>query len=257
MRPRFLAVATLVAIPITLAACGSSDPPPATTVSASTCPSGASRLTVDGAGTATGAPNELTAVLDVSVTQPSAAGALGADNATSASVISTLTRGGVPSADIQTTNVSLQPQYGGVPVTITGYQVTNTITAQLDDFATAGTLVDDVVTAGGDAMRIDSLTFSLTDLRRIEDGARTSAVSQARSHAVAMAAAAGDKLGPICSVSDTTQAPNPYVSFGDQASAALNGPAVALAAGTQQATAQVTMVYSLVTGTRASASTRA
>jgi uncharacterized protein YggE len=239
-----------------LAACSSSAPASteqsaqvtAARIAGATCHSGAARLTVNGSGTASGAPDVLTVVLDVSVTGDSAASALDDDNARSAAVISTYTRGGVASRQIQTSNVTIQPQYNfGNPPAIVGYQVTNTITAQLHDFATAGALIDRVVSAAGDAVRLDSLTFSRTNTNALDDQAREQAVAQARSHAEAMARASGERLGPICSLSDQSQAvPAPYFRGAAASTAEGDVAGVALAAGTQQATAQVTMVYSLV-----------
>ncbi len=217
-------------------------------VGAGACRAGVSTLAVTGTGTASAKPDVLTVVVDVSVTGATASGALSDDNAKSASVISTLTRGGVAVRDVQTSNDTLQPRYGeGNPPPVVGYQVTNTITAKLRRFSTAGALVDAVVGAAGDAARLDSLTFSLSDQRQLQDRARGAAVDQARSHAGAMAAAAGEHLGPICSVSDQSQPafPQPLQAFAS--SAATAAPPVALAAGTQQASAQVKMVYSLTT----------
>lgn len=247
------AVAAGLAGGAVLTACGSSssDPPAQVTVAriaGATCRSGAARLTVNGSGTATGAPNVLTVMVDVSVTGDSAASALGDDNARSAAVISTYTHGGVASRQIQTSDVTIQPQYDfGNPPRIVAYQVTNTITAQLHDFSTAGVLIDRVVSAAGDAVRLDSLTFSLTNTNGLDDRARAQAVTEARSHAEAMARASGESLGPICSLSDQSEAvPSPYLRGAAASSAQADLPGVALAAGTQQSTAQVTMVYSLV-----------
>ncbi len=64
-----------------------------------------------------------------------------------------------------------------------------------------------------------------------------------------MAEAAGERLGPVCSLSDQTQtdlySPQP---FNDQTAlgAAKATSSVPLEAGSQQETAQVSMVYSLM-----------
>jgi uncharacterized protein len=246
---------------VVLAGCGSSPASSAdrstaqleaAQIAGATCRSGAARLTVSGSGTASGPPDVLTVVVDVSVTDATAAAALADDNTRSASVISTLTHGGVASRQIQTSNVTLQPQYRlGNPSTIVAYQVTNTITAQLHDFSTAGTLIDDVVAAAGDAVRLDSVTFSLTNPDALEDQARAQAVHEARGHAQSMAQASGERLGPICSISDQSQPVSPpYLTEPAASDAGRAAQGVSLAAGTQQATAQVTMVYSLVPSSR-------
>ncbi|HXW35115.1 MAG TPA: SIMPL domain-containing protein [Acidimicrobiales bacterium] len=230
--------------PVLLAACGTSDPPAATPISV-TCSSGGPRLTVTGNGQATGTPNVLTLVSGVSVTDPTANEAMqDADNRTAA-LVGAMKGGGVAAADIQTSDLSLQPQFNFAnPPVFVGYQVDNSITATLRNLATAGSIVDSVTAAAGDAARIDSLTFSMSDQSGIEDQARSVAVEQARTHAETMAAAAGERLGPICSLSDQSQ---PSFPEGELAPAyASNSQAqLPIEPGSQQVSAQVTIVYSL------------
>ena len=57
--------------------------------------------------------------------------------------------------DIQTSNVSIQPSYS-LAGTITGYEMTNTLTAELRNFSTAGSVIDCLTAAAGNAARIDS-----------------------------------------------------------------------------------------------------
>ncbi|MBV8463596.1 MAG: SIMPL domain-containing protein, partial [Acidimicrobiales bacterium] len=89
----------------------------------------------------------------------------------------------------------------------------------------------------------------IRDQHALEDQARTDAVHQAVSHAQAMAASAGEHLGPVCSLTDSnpTPTPVPLYSAGAVAPSAANSP-VPLAAGSQHVTSQVTLVYGLDTG---------
>ncbi len=213
------------------------------------CGGSSPRLTVTGTGQATATPDLLTLVVEVDVTDPTAALAMAGDGSRTSAAVSALKRGGVAAKDIQTTGLSLQPQYSyphGVP-TLTGYQVTNTITARVHDLSSAGVVIDDVTSAAGNAIRIDSLAFSVVNTRSIEDQARADAVTKAVSHARAMAVAAGERLGPVCSLSDQTQTSPPIhenaLAFG--AAAAVRSP-VPLQAGTERQSATVTLVYSLL-----------
>ena len=100
----------------------------------------------------------------------------------------------------------------------------------------------------GDALGIDSLTFSVEDPRAIEDDARTDAVHQAVSHAQSMARAAGERLGPVCSLSDQSASTYPEFYNGFDAApgvTASKAASVPLQPGTQQESAQVTLVYAL------------
>lgn len=205
-------------------------------------------LTVQGTGRADGTPDRLTAVFGFSTTAGSSSGALSQDNTEVNQALLALATNGVRSADVQTTGLTLAPQYvypKGVPV-LTGYQVTNTVTASLHDTKTAGGAIDAVVQATGNDATIDSLTFSFNDPARVEDRARASAVHQAVRHASAMAAAAGRRLGAVCSLTDNTQ-PSIFEPYANAGLSAAGTPATAVPVepGSQTETDQVTMVYAL------------
>jgi len=222
----------------------------ATAAASPACASSTPKLTVQGTGSASASPDVLTVAVDIDVTDPNAQASLVDDNSKADAVIAALKGGGVTSKDIQTSNVTIQPNYS-LTGTITGYQMTNTLTAQLRNFSTAGSVIDAVTAAAGNAARIDSLTFSLQDPRQIEDRARNDAVRQAVSHARSMAGAAGERLGPVCSLTDDSSPYYGVASSLPSASAALgNAAAVPLQAGTQQESAQITLVYALVAARR-------
>lgn len=210
------------------------------------CGSSSPKLTVQGTGNASATPNLLTVSLDIDVTDPSAHGALVDDNTKASAVTAVLQHGGVAGKDIQTSNVSIEPRYNPVG-TISGYEMTNTITAKLRNFSTAGSVLDEVTSAAGNAARIDSLTFSIEDPSTIEDTARTEAVHQAVSHARSMAQVAGERLGPVCSLTD--QSPDFGLEVPSAAGAAAAAPSdqslVPLQAGSQEVSAQITLVYAL------------
>jgi uncharacterized protein len=212
------------------------------------CGGSSPKLTVQGTGLATGTPNLLTVDVGIDVTDPTATGAISDDNTKAQAVTTVLTQAGVATKDVQTSDFSISPQYNSKGV-ITGYEVTNTLTAKLRNFTTAGSVIDSIATAAGNATRLNSLAFSVEDTRSLEDQARTDAVHQAVSHARSMAQAAGERLGPVCSLNDQSQIDNfnePFAN-GDEAGSTSAAPsAVPLQAGSQQETAQVTMVYSLL-----------
>jgi hypothetical protein len=212
------------------------------------CGSSQPRLTVQGTGQAQGTPDQLSAVFGFSSTASSSAAALSQNNGEVNEALLALANNGVARSDVQTTALTLAPQYSyphGVQ-TLTGYQATNTVTATLRDVKTAGTAVDAVVGATGNAATINSLSFSFADPARVEDRARTQAVHQAVSHAAAMAAAAGRRLGPVCSLTDNTQPPL-YEPEAGVAFGASNGASgsVPVEPGSQTESDQVTMVYAL------------
>ncbi len=155
--------------------------------------------------------------------------------------------GGVARRDLQTTALSLAPQYAsphGVPV-LTGYQATETLSATLRTLSSAGSTIDAVVNATGNAAQIQSLAFSFGDPTTVQDAARADAVAQARSHAQAMAASAGRVLGALCSLTDETQPSFPGSQLNYAAAPAAGDAAVPVEPGTQVQSDQVTLVYAL------------
>ena len=218
-----------------------------------TCTGSAAKLTVQGTGVASAAPDLLSLSAAINVTKATAQSALEADNNLAAAVEAKLETDGVAKKDVQTTGLSIQPSYtwANNSETLTGYSVSDTISADFHaPFATAGEAIDDIDAIGGNDVQIQGLEFSFADPQTVEDQARDDAVTQAVSHAQSMAKAAGEELGPVCSVTDDSvvQPTSPYSSpaFGtaqDQASAAKT--ATPLQPGTQQEGDQVTVVYAL------------
>jgi len=240
-----VAVVAVVSAGVVVTACSSSpraaaDPP--------SCGSSSPELTVQGSGLASGTPNILTVSVGIDVTDPTAAAALADDNTRATSVVDALGLSGSAAKDVQTSDLSINPQYN-LNGAITGYEVTDTLTATLRNLKSAGSVIDGVAGAAGNAIRLDALQFSVEDTRGLENRARNDAVHQAVSHARSMALAAGERLGPVCSLSDDTQTENFNQSFATAGLAAGVDKAAAnvpLEPGSQQETAQVTIKYSLL-----------
>ncbi len=217
------------------------------TASVPSCSPNSAKLTVQGTGVATGIPDTLTVDITISTTGATAQAALAANNAAAAAVIAAFAASGVTKQNIQTTGLSVQPNYtfkNGTEV-LTGYGVNNTVTAMIKNLGSAGNVIDAVSGAAGNAGQINSATFSIKDSRNLEDHARTDAVHQAVSHAQTMAASASERLGPVCSLTDTTPISQPSPGLNAAAGSPAQSSAVPLEVGSQQASAQVTIVYSL------------
>lgn len=219
----------------------------ASTPSVASCSANSAKLTVQGTGLATGTPDTLTVDITISTTEATAQAALADNNNEGTAVIAAFAAGGVTKQNIQTTDLSVQPNYtfrNGTEV-LTGYGVNNTVTAMITNLASAGSVIDAVSGAAGNAGQINSVSFSIKDPRDLEDHARTDAVHQAVSHAETMAASAGERLGPVCSLTDTTPTSQPGSGFNAAAGTSAQPSAVPLEVGSQEASAQVTIVYSL------------
>jgi uncharacterized protein len=203
-------------------------------------------VTATGSGTVDVAPNLLSIVLDVHTQASSAAAALSDNNGRARTLIATLKKAGVVNSDIQTSGLSIEPTYAhpkGKPSTIDGYRVDDTVTAQLHELSSAGTVIDRAVTQVGNAVSLEGISFSLQNPTVAEATAHTQAVQAGIAQAKAMATAAGTSLGTLCSVSEVNS--GQYSESSSAGAAGTSAPSVPIESGSQQVTAQVKVVYAL------------
>ncbi|MCL5947591.1 MAG: SIMPL domain-containing protein [Actinobacteria bacterium] len=210
------------------------------------CSSNTGKLTVDGTGKASATPDEFNIMISVNESGSTAASALSADNSKTANLVSVLKGAGVPPANIKTTNFTLNPQYTYKGV-LTGYSVSNDISAKLVSLPTAGSVIDAAQAAVGNAGSLQSLGFAVSNETALQSQARASAVRDAKVQAQAMALAAGERIAGICSLSDVSSTPyQPYPEAFNGAAMAANAHSIPLEAGTQQVSVTVKVVYGLV-----------
>jgi uncharacterized protein YggE len=247
-RPAVVVVLAVGGI-VVLAGCGSASPDRrAVTVepAASSSAGGGGMRTISASaeGKADGTPDLLTLTIGVQTQAPRAAAALADNNTRAAALIAKLKSEGVTDKDVQTSELSVGPTYSSdkTPV-INGYQVSDTVTAKLRKLDVAGQVIDAAAGAGGDATRVQNISFSIDDDSALLVHARTDAVHQATTRAKAMADAAGVKLGQIRSVSDvdvsSSAFPRAAVATGALASS------VPLQPGSQQLTVDVEVVWDI------------
>jgi uncharacterized protein len=170
---------------------------------------------VSGQGTVSVTPDIAILNLGVSVqaskvadAQPQAAEAM-------AKVIASLTANGVDQKDISTQYYSISPltKYDNntQQSTITGYQVTNIVNAKIRTVDKVGAIIDAVTPAGGDATRINSISFSVDKPEQYYSQARTLAMNDAKVKAQELAKLAGVNLGlPFYINESTSSSPFPY-----------------------------------------------
>ena len=213
------------------------------------CGAGAPKITETGIGTVSITPDLLTLSLDVHTQASQASSALSENDRATAAVLHALSAGGVAPHDLQTTDLTIQPSYARTGTKVTGYGVDDTVVAKLRKLSTAGALIDAAVSTGGNATRIDSLSFSTTRPLRAQARARALAVREAVGHARAIAASAGGKIGGICSIDDqtatSTTAPLPFQGFGTAAAPSAHVPIVPIQSGSETVTARVSVVFAL------------
>jgi uncharacterized protein YggE len=205
-----LAVAGLLVA--TLSACDSS---PASTVSG---PDGAvpRQVTVVGSGKVQGAPDTVTVNAAIESTAPDATAAMNQTNDRMSAVIDAVAEQGIDRKDISTTQVTLSPQYGENSV-ITGYQASNSIAVKIRSIDAASPTITAIQTTGGNATRINSVSFSIEDDSQMVKDARARAFNDAKDRAEQYSQLSGLSLGDVISISEvdsgSTPPPTPMPRF--------------------------------------------
>ena len=121
------------------------------------------QVTVVGSGHVQGVPDTLTADVGIEFTARDVTAAMDQTNTRQQAVIDALANAGVDRKDISTTDVSLQPQYDNSGATISGYRAANSIRVKIHPAGTASRLLAVIVGTGGDATRINSVSYSIAD----------------------------------------------------------------------------------------------
>jgi len=129
-----------------------------------------------------------------------------ANNAAMAKVLQALKGANIDDKDIQTSRLSLQPQYASTassrpgPTSIIGYRASNHVTVKLRDVAKVAGVIDTLVAAG--ANEIGGINFTVSQASKLLDEAREKAVADARRKAEIYAKAAGVTLGAPLIISE-------------------------------------------------------
>jgi uncharacterized protein len=204
-------------------------------------------IVVAGTGEIKGTPDTVTISLGVHTIGASAVEALTSNNVSATALIATLKQKGVEAKDIQTSDLSVNPNYDKYN-NITGYSVFNTVTVTLHGVKNAGAIIDAAANAVGDAITFNGISLSIGDdsSRSLMATARATAVKQAIAHAKQLASAAGVKLGAVRKIDDTgTELPVPQYLSNAQYDKAASGLAVPLEPGQQQLSVNVAVTFAI------------
>ena len=201
-------------------------------------------ITVTGEASVESVPDMATLSIGVTSVAETAAAALRDNSAAMQAVIDRLKAAGIEERDLQTTGLSVNPNWSSYDSSssgsqITGFTASNMLTVDVRALAGLGQVLDAAVADG--ANTLNGLTFGLTDPRPVLDEARKAAVLDARSKAELIAAAAGVALGPVLSITEGGGYGAPVPMYkADSAMAA-----VPVQQGEVSLSASVTIVYAL------------
>jgi uncharacterized protein YggE len=166
---------------------------------------------VSGSGKVSAAPDICTLSLGVQSQDATVAAAQAKAASAMDKIMTSLTGNGVVKKDIQTQNynISQTTKYDNntQQQVITGYQVTNIVTATIRTLDKVGNIIDAAASAGGDLTRINSISFSIENPTTYYNDARKLAIADAKSKATQMADLAGISLGKIIYITENSYTP--------------------------------------------------
>ncbi|MDT7733271.1 MAG: uncharacterized protein QOE12_445 [Mycobacterium sp.] len=199
------------------------------------------QVTVVGSGHVQGVPDTLTADVGIEFTARDVTAAMDQTNTRQQAVIDALANAGADRKDISTTDVTLQPQYDTAGAAITGYRAANAIRVKIHPAGTASRLLAVVVATGGDATRINSVSYSIADDSQLVKDARARAFQDAEDRAAQYAQLSGLGLGKIISISEASGGAAPTTAPAPR----MMPSAVPLEPGQQTVNFSVTAVWEL------------
>lgn len=238
-------------------------------------------VTVSGSGQASGTPDVVRLDLGVQRIGRDVNAALSATNDDIRRIKAVLAEHGVEDADIQTSQLSINQHYGPtqtyegkglseprsepaapepavatdapdvavppmppVPQGPNGYEVFQSLSVKLRNLDDAGATISDAAAAGGDATRINGVSFEFSDSDALVEDARESAFAAAKEKAEQYARLAGGSLGDVVSVSEGNSGgggfPYPMAAQDDG-----GGKTVPFYPGSQQVEVTATVVWEL------------
>lgn len=223
-------------------------------------------IQVEGKGQVTAVPD--TATFSVTV-QNTAADVQTAQTKTTNeanTIINYLKQQGVADTDVQTTDYEISPQYSysqaacpaiasadGTPIycppgkqTLTGYQVSETLSVKVTDTTKAGTLLAGVGSQG--ASSVSGLTFTVSNQDALMEQAQQMAITEAQSKANALAKSLGVHIVSVVGFTENNGSQGIYpMAFATNASAGASAsvPTPEIQAGQNTISDDVTVTYEI------------
>jgi hypothetical protein len=197
-------------------------------------------VTVTGEATVAVAPDAAVIRIGVSSQDKTAREASDANAKQMTAVLAAIKSNNIAERDIQTSRLSLQPQYDpnkSGTAHLTGFQATNQVTVRIRDIGNLAAILDSAISAGANEM--SGIEFIVSEQSKLLDRARDDAIADAHRKAELYAKAAGARLGHVVAISEegSTPAPRPMQ--------ALRAGAVPISPGEQTLRAVVTVSYEL------------
>ena len=189
-----------LSIAVILAATGCNRP----AVTADGVRSDGTLVTVSAYGEARHAPDIATLSTGVVSVAPDANAAIRLNSKRMAAVVAAIEAAGIARKDVQTSGVSLNPDYlyvANSPPRIKGYYASNTVNITVREIGRLGEILDALVATG--ANQVNGPAFDIEDKDAVLDEARGKALDKARARAEAYAKRLGMRVGRVISIDES------------------------------------------------------
>ena len=203
-------------------------------------------ITVTGVGTISVVPDAVRFNATVTAVAPTNAAALSSASKSAAAVRAALKDKGIAVKDIRSANISVYPEYNWTQETgtkITGYRASQSFDVLVRKAADAGTIIEAVVTAGGDNVQLGGVIPTTLNPSAATEDARAAAVANAKSKASSYAKLLGTSIGKVLSLEE--QSSPVYSSPFPMAKAGVAADAVEIDLGEQDVTVTITVRWAL------------
>ena len=162
------------------------------------------RLDVSATGEVSRVPDLAIISAGVQTLQPTATAAIEENATRMERVRAALKRAGIADPDIQTSSISLNPEYRyaeNQPPVLTGYRASNTVNVKFRDLKRSGAILDALVREGANQLNGPSLTIDKPE--EAYDEARIKAIAVGQRRAEFYARALGKRVVRVLSVSES------------------------------------------------------
>lgn len=209
---------------------------------------GSGTVRMVGRGEVSAVPDMLTFSLSVTVKRTDLDSALADSSATMKRVLDKLADYGVEKGDVQTTGLSMDPEYAyheSSPPTLTGYRVTQRARVEVRTLSKAGAAITAAVDAGGNDVRVRGIRLQVSDPEKALAEARDAAIDQAKTKAEQYAGAAGQELGTVQKIRELSVSAPVSRDLSYRTAADSAGMKVPIRAGESDLSVRVEVIWSL------------
>jgi hypothetical protein len=202
-------------------------------------------ITVTGVGTVSVVPDAVRFNATVSALASTNASALSSTSKSAVAVRAALKEKGIALKDIRSANISVYPEYNYTQeagTKITGYRASQTFDVLIRKASDAGTIIEAVVTAGGDNVQLGGVIPTTLNPATATEEARAAAVANAKSKASSYAKLLGTSMGKVLFLEEQS---SPIYSSPFPMAKAEADSAVQIDLGEQDVTVTITVRWAL------------